>query len=293
MSRWLAIVNPGAGAVRHRFLGQDFLDHLADRVADIAHTEEAGHARRIAAAAQEFDGLVAVGGDGTVAEVLSGMDRTRQHFAVIPGGTGNCLAVDLGLRHAPHALDAISHGRARPIDLMEVTLRHGSGASSTHHLASTAGMGYTTDVTLLAKRHFARLRGQAYSAAATFVRPRARNVRLAWNDNEAQPVRLAGMLINNTRHIGTVRSFPEARIDDGLLDVFLFQVGWLRQCLHNLQMVTGIPMWGTPQPHRARGLRLEFPEPETVMLDGDLAEDVVEMSVECRPAAVRCMGPAA
>ena len=95
--RWLAIVNPHAGMLRHHVLGPRFLDELAARVDRVTFTSGPGDATHIAAAASDYDGLVAVGGDGTVAEVLSGMAHTSQRLAVLPGGTGNCLAIDLGV----------------------------------------------------------------------------------------------------------------------------------------------------------------------------------------------------
>jgi len=56
-------------------------------------------------------------------------------------------------------------------------------------------------------------------------------------------------------------------------------------------MVTGIPVYGAPQPRRLKAVRLHFAAPETVMLDGDPFEQVREMELSCRPAALNCMQP--
>jgi diacylglycerol kinase (ATP) len=288
--RWLAIVNPYAGAIRHRILGPRFMDNLAAKVSSIALTGGPGDAKRIAAQALDYDGLVAVGGDGTVAQVLAGMDRTSQRLAVIPAGTGNCLALDLGLRSAEAALDVIAAGVYRHVDLMEATLHHTNGSISSHCLASTAGLGYAAEVALLAKQKFSRLHGYAYAAAAGFVLPRPRNIQLSADDGEAATLRMAGLIVNNTCHIGSARAFPAAAIDDGVLDAFLFRSGWFRQCLHDIEMVTGFPVFGTPRPLRWKTVRLHCDPPETVMLDGDLFDQVSDMEIVCRPAAVTCMG---
>jgi diacylglycerol kinase (ATP) len=287
--RWLAIVNPNAGGIRGRHLGEKFLQHLSEQVSTVVHTSGRDDATTIAAVARDYDGLVAVGGDGTVAEVLTGMDCQSQRLAVIPAGTGNCLAFELGLRATEAALDAIGRGRPRRIDIMRAVLRHGDGSSTHRCLASTAGMGYATEVALLAKQRFSQFRGHAYAAAAGFVRPRLRDVRISSDGNAEVCMQLTGLLINNTRHVGNARTFPAARLDDGLLDCFQFRCGWLKQCLHDLQMVTGIPLYGTPQPCQFKTIRIQFAAPETVVLDGDPFECVREMEIGCQPAALDCM----
>lgn len=288
--RWLAIVNPHAGGIRGGYLGANFMQHLSARVSTVVHTASRDDATTIASLARGYDGLVAVGGDGTVAEVLTGMDCDSQRLAVIPAGTGNCLAAELGLRTTRAALETLDGGRSRPIDIMRAILRHGDGSTTHRCLASTAGMGYVTEVALLAKRRFSHFRGHAYAAAAGFVRPQLRDVRLSSDGNVESTMQLTGLLINNTRHVGSAQAFPAARFDDGLLDYFQFRCGWLKQCLHDLQMVTGIPVYGTPRPRRLKTIRLHFDVPETVVLDGDPFGHVSEMELYCQPAALNCMG---
>jgi diacylglycerol kinase (ATP) len=287
---WIAIVNPNAGGVRHGRLGADFLHRLGHCVETIVTTACPGGATQLAAEAALYSGLVAVGGDGTVAEVLRGMDRAAQRFAVVPAGTGNCLATDLGLVDGQKALLAIGRGQTRQIDLMEVSLRLKGGGTARHFLASTTGMGYATEVAVLAKQRLSRLHRHAYSVAAMLVRPRMRSVLVSIDGAAATRENVTGLIINNTRHIGAARSFPLAKIDDGQLDVYVLNAGWAMQCVHDIQMVAGFPLPGTPIPRRARSLDLSFDPPETVMLDGDLVEGVTDMEILCRPSAVTCMG---
>jgi diacylglycerol kinase (ATP) len=287
-NRWMAIVNPHAGGMRGRYLGPQFLELLGLEVSTIVHTVCRNDATTIAARACDYDGLVAVGGDGTVAEVLTGMNRHSQLLAVVPAGTGNCLAVELGFRSANAAMEAIRQGRSRRIDIMRAVLRHADGSTSRRCLASTAGMGYATEVALLAKRYFSHLRGHAYAAAAGFVRPRLREVQITSDGNEERNLQLTGLLINNTRYVGNARAFPAARIDDGLLDYFVFRCGWFKQCLHDLKMVTCIPVFGAPEPHQSRTVRVRFDTSETVVLDGDPFEQVTEMELVCQPSALSC-----
>lgn len=84
-------------------------------------TERPGHAREIAARATGHDIIAAVGGDGTVDEVMSGlMDRAgrRPALAIVPAGTGNDIACDVGIRSVADAAAVLRAGHTHPVDLI-------------------------------------------------------------------------------------------------------------------------------------------------------------------------------
>ncbi len=286
--RWLAIVNPRAGGFRRRQFGAEFIDALRARVAQIAILDDRTTATSIAAQAREFTGIIAVGGDGTLSAVLGAMDRTRQRFAAIPAGTGNCLARDLGVQDIRSALRAIDAGRPLGLDLMETRVLMGE-REHTCWLASTAGIGYPAQVALLAKRRFAWLGGHAYSAAAMLVRPWREEMELSCNGMPAECHSLAGLLVNNTRHIGRARAFPAAAVDDGKLEMMKFCSGQALQGAHNLVLMSGMGGRGSARPRAVTSVRLRCARPLAAMLDGEVLEGVTEMHITCRPRAVICM----
>ena len=84
--RWLAIANPAAGRARQseRLLAR--LGAVSGFRHEVARTGAPGDATQLARKANGFDGIVAIGGDGTIGEVLHGMDLGRQRLAVLPAG---------------------------------------------------------------------------------------------------------------------------------------------------------------------------------------------------------------
>ncbi|MCB9932693.1 MAG: diacylglycerol kinase family lipid kinase [Planctomycetes bacterium] len=97
--RLLVIANPISGRGNARRLLPQF-DELAREAGvdvEVKLTERAGHGRELAAqaAALGFDAVVAVGGDGTVNEVVNGLGPHGLPLMVIPQGTGNVLAKEL------------------------------------------------------------------------------------------------------------------------------------------------------------------------------------------------------
>ncbi|SEV88865.1 diacylglycerol/lipid kinase family protein [Halobacterium jilantaiense] len=119
-SETVVIVNPNSGdadhadAVRHRteLLGYDYRETEAAE-------DTVTFARE--AAADGADTVVAVGGDGTVNEVVRGLDEADAldsvTLGVVPAGTGNSFAGNIGVESIDHAFDVVEDGRRRRIDL--------------------------------------------------------------------------------------------------------------------------------------------------------------------------------
>lgn len=115
----LIVFNPAAGRRRAQLLWQ-VLDVMAANGVrlDIAHTRHPGHATALARSAAEAGEalVVAAGGDGTIAEVAAGLAGSPCRLGIIPLGTANVLACELGLPFAPQeAAAALAFGRTRTI----------------------------------------------------------------------------------------------------------------------------------------------------------------------------------
>lgn len=115
----LIVFNPAAGRRRAQLLWR-VLDVMAANGVrlDIAQTRHPGHAEQLARAAAESGErlVVAAGGDGTIAEVAAGLSGSPCRLGIIPLGTANVLAHELGLPFAPKAVAAaLAFGRTRAI----------------------------------------------------------------------------------------------------------------------------------------------------------------------------------
>ncbi|MFJ8043028.1 diacylglycerol/lipid kinase family protein [Kitasatospora sp. NPDC096147] len=152
--RALLVVNPKATTTSGRT--RDVLIHAlrSDLRLEVAHTEYRGHAHDLAEGAAErgFDLVVALGGDGTVNEVVNGLlahgpSERVPRLAVVPGGSTNVFARTLGLPNDPveatgALLDALEHRRERAIGL-------GKAMAEGHPdrwFTFTAGLGFDAGV---------------------------------------------------------------------------------------------------------------------------------------------------
>ncbi len=126
--RILFIVNPFAGYKSKKdypdMIRKALLD--TDWQFDIERTQYAGHAAELAHAAkdQQYDAVVAAGGDGTVNEVAAQLVNSGIIMGIVPGGSGNGLSGHLGLGRNPQkALEILKKWNVEPMDTAEVNGR--------------------------------------------------------------------------------------------------------------------------------------------------------------------------
>lgn len=149
--RAVLVVNPKATATNARV--REVLELALESALklEVEETRRRGHATEIAkqAAADEVDLVVALGGDGTVNEVVNGIVGSPTELAVVPGGSTNVFARALGLSANPveatsEILDAIRTGRRRRVNL---------GRANGRYFTFCAGVGIDAEVVRVVERH--------------------------------------------------------------------------------------------------------------------------------------------
>jgi YegS/Rv2252/BmrU family lipid kinase len=222
--RAAVIINPISGAGRRRDLARIRAEHaaaLADAHeidAEIIVTERQGHARELAEAARHrrVTLFLAWGGDGTVNEVASAIVHSDASLAIVPGGSGNGLARELGIPFDPAAAFGIAFaGRARQIDAGELDGRWffnlagiGLDARVAHRFAEGG----------LRRRGFARYLELAIRELLTFE-PEHLTIGTGGTTTTTSPLLVA---IANARQYGNGALIaPQARVDDGKLDLVI------------------------------------------------------------------------
>lgn len=218
----LFIINPTAGNGRAIRIGRMLADAVKSRGIHgaIRVTERPGHGEELAAeaAAQSWDGVVAVGGDGTVHEAVNGLAESDVPLGIIPVGTGNDFARALGIPRQPlPALDVIVAGHVRSVDLGEVNGRR---------YVQVAGVGFDAEVAAAVTRNRARMPGGGalpYLWGILHKMATYKNQRLTLETEGGTVEREALMVaIGNTRnYAGGLMICPDAQLDDGLLDMCL------------------------------------------------------------------------
>ncbi|MCU1432958.1 MAG: diacylglycerol kinase [Actinotalea sp.] len=231
--------------------------------------------------------VFACGGDGTVRSCVEGVAGTDAALAVLPAGTGNLLATNLGLPDDPAAgVQVVLEGGRRRIDIGDV-----DGQA----FAVMAGMGF--DAALLDDASTtlkAKIGPVAYVLSALqHLRDRRMTVHVRLDDRAPVRRRARTVVIGNVGRLqGGVRLLADAEPDNGLMDVAVLNP---RHLGHWLALAWGVVRRRRDIAHmqvlRAARIVVSSTEVEPRQLDGDVIEPGRTLSVTVRPAALELCVP--
>lgn len=245
------------------------------------------------------DLVVVAGGDGTVRAVAPALAGSGVPLAVLPTGTANLFARNLGLgrRRLRAAVRAALEGREVDCDVGLAWVRTVADPARRGPLAFLVMAGIGRDARTVAATGLglkAGLGWLAYLAAGAAEALRSALPMQVDLDGSSRPVRVWTVLFGNLPLLpGGISVFPQARPDDGLLEcltVPLRHVGqWLPVACFGL---VGRPRRVAALAYsRAARARIRPDEPQPVQLDGDLVPDVVDLEIGIDPAALRVRLP--
>jgi YegS/Rv2252/BmrU family lipid kinase len=196
--------------------------------------EDPGRSMAEQAAVSGAELVIVCGGDGTVRTVCAELAGTGVSVGVVPAGTGNLLARNLGIPlYLQAAVDVALNGQDRAIDLVKVS---GDGIGDDEHYMVMAGMGFDAAVMEGANEKVkAKVGWLAYvvSALRNLMYPPVR-LELSVDGGEWSRHRARTVLIGNVGYLQAgMPLLPDAAIDDGVLDVVL---------LHPSRFLSWIPL---------------------------------------------------
>ncbi|GIM98079.1 sphingosine kinase [Paractinoplanes toevensis] len=226
--------------------------------------------------------VFACGGDGTVMACVTALAGSDVALAVLPAGTGNLLAANLGLSgDLATGIEVVLQGGRRRIDV---------GAVGEQTFAVMAGMGF--DAHMLdatndkAKKHIGWL---AYAAgAAQHLRDRPMHLRITLDGKPAFTRRPRTVIVGNVGRLqGGMRLLNDARPDDGLLDVAILSPRTLRHWAALgwgvLRRKQSVPSMET---YTATRVQISSRRAQPRQLDGDLIDPGKDLTVTVRPRAL-------
>jgi len=297
------ILNPNSAGSRGARVRPRLEAALSDagRAYRLHLTAEAGHARTLAleiAASGEAGPLLVVGGDGTVHEVANGLlesgEALRFPLAILPMGTGNDFCRMVACSGEMDAvLGLLDTGRARRFDVGFARWEKGGA-----YFVNLLGVGIDVEV-LRRRSRFHRLPGlPQYMAALLSALLRFQPVELELKlegggggpETLRKSILMAAVTVGPTVG-GGFRLSPQARPDDGLLDLFLVEPLGPLEVIRYLPRVLRGTHGREPTIHlrTLRKLRIVSldRQPFAFELDGELASmETSWLELELRPAAL-------
>ncbi|HZT76424.1 MAG TPA: diacylglycerol kinase family protein [Vicinamibacterales bacterium] len=285
------IINPISGgarpdaARRRAQIAIEAVERHGDRP-EVFVTERPGHARELAsaAAARGMRLVIAWGGDGTINEVASALVFGEVPMAIVPAGSGNGLANELGVSaRAERAIAGALAAEGRVVDVGEIGGRY---------FVNIAGIGFDAEVAAKFNRpeNTSRgLRGYAALTARSFFTYRGRDYTITADEQRVRTRALMIVIANGTEFGNRILIARGARVDDGTLDVVvvedrslvgtLCRVPWLVT-----RQIHRVPQWST---RPARRVTIECDAPMAFHVDGEPVQGGARLDARIHPGALR------
>ena len=216
----LFIINPISGGKNKLFL-PDLIKKILNKYdfeIEISFTQSQGHATELAqdAVMQEFDIVAAVGGDGTVNEVVRGLINTNTVLTIVPFGSGNGLARHLQIPlNIKKSIEFINTAKIKRIDC---------GYLNNNLFANMAGTGFDAHVGKLFLDH--KKRGFLTYVKITlneFLNYKAQDYELEIDGKKIERNAFLISFANSTQYGNNAHIAPAASVEDGLLDVCILK----------------------------------------------------------------------
>lgn len=282
------IINPISGGASPRAararaqLALAVVDAHGDPV-EVLLTERVGHARELAKSAVRRGArlVLAWGGDGTINEVASALAFDDVPMGIVPAGSGNGLARELGVHaRAERAIADALQAVPRPMDLGEI---------DGHLFANMAGVGF--DAHIASAFATATRRGFLGYAEITMRALRTyepRHYRVTTGGIETAHRAILVTIANSAQFGNNARIAPGARVDDGELDLVVMEeqsrfatlCGMPRLFNGTVERVRGCTI------RRIRDATIESDQPMTYHVDGEPVQGGTSLRVRVHPGAL-------
>lgn len=287
----LFIVNPIAGQSRKESF-PNFVDRLLNKEKfdyQIVYTEGSGHATLLAqeAVINQIDMVIAVGGDGTINEVARCLIHTNTALGIIPSGSGNGLARHLNIPLSfDGALEAINECNIVEIDTVKL---------NNHVFVSIAGVGFDA----LVAKHFARDPNRGFFTyfkivATHYQNYRPKNYRITIDDDQVIETDALFVSLANSNQFGYNTTIaPEAKLNDGLIDVCIVQKPNLFEIpiIINLLFLKMIHRSKQVKIYKAKKVSVEREKNRIINLDGEPIKIKKNLEAEVDPLSLKVAIP--
>ncbi len=236
---------------------------------------------------KKVDLVIGAGGDGTTRIICAGLAHTGISLGLIPAGTGNLLAKNLGIPLDERAaLDVAFNGVDTPIDLGRLTVNNAS-----HYFSVMAGIGIDAVIMDATNADLKRAVGSAayFVAAARHANHPPVIATVQVDGGEPFKRRAKVIVIGNVGFLqANIQLIPGARADDGLLDLMIASPRSAQDWVRLTTTVLARRRRDDAQLDRikAKTVSIKIDRPDMFQLDGDTVGSCDEMTAEVQPGAL-------
>ena len=278
-ARTAAIVNPRAATGKTGKRWPELAASLPEL--DVRFTRGPRHATELAREClrEGYQRIVAVGGDGTINEVVNGFlvdgrpINSDAVLAIVPLGTGSDFQKSLGIGGLDDAMQLIKQERPGPIDIGKVEYQAPEGGRESRYFANVVSFGMGGEVAARAKNVLSKLSGKGAFLLATtqvFLTYQPKTADLTVDGQAHGSFTITNIAIGNGRyHGGGMHVCPKAALDDGELEVTVIEALSSYELLRDIKTLYSENLYVHPKTHHMRGSRISARSPQLVSIEVD------------------------
>ena len=287
----VAVLNPVSGNSEFN-IRELVLEKFSDQDFQLFESQCPGHATEITKLAVESgaEAVIAVGGDGTIMEVIQGLIGTNAKLGIIPFGTGNMLALNLGISlDVERSIGIIMSGSTRKIDI---------GKINNHYFAFMAGCGFDASIIEETSREKKKRFGMfAYyiEGIRQAFKSRKASFKIVLDSKKTVKLRAISVIIANSANIiGNIFTLaPNSSIMDGYLDIIVISPRGAYDYIPTLwNIITKQPVKNVDRVkyYKAKSIEIKSKPTLLVQADGELIEKT-PVKVTIIPACIEIFSP--
>lgn len=282
-----AVVNPRAAGGKTGRRWPHIARTLEQRLGPVSvrMTEASGDATALARGLLEegYDLIVAVGGDGTINEVVNGLlendqpVRPQARLGILPLGTGGDFRRTLGIGATiEEAVETLSTGVPLKMDVARAAFRARDGTRARRYFVNVASFGMGGEVAARAENAARPLGGTVaflWATLGVFLGYRGKKVRLVLDDTKLPAEFFVTHVAvgNGEFQGGGMHPCPQAVLNDGLLEVTIIEHLGMFELARDIRILYSEDVYRHPKVrhHRARKVAAESDEPTYLEVDGE------------------------
>jgi diacylglycerol kinase (ATP) len=255
--------------------------------------DDPGRAMTRQAVAEGVDLVLGAGGDGTIRVICAGLAGSGIPFGLIPSGTGNLLARNIGIPlDRAAALDVAFDGVDKGVDLVEIRVDGGEP----DHFAVMGGIGIDAVIMEGTNADLKKAVGSAayFVSAAKHANHPALHATITVDDRPPIRRRAHVIVVGNVGYLqANIPLIPDAKYDDGLLDVLIASPRSARDWVRLTTRVLTRQRKSDEQLDRLSGRRVTITveERDQYQLDGDTVGECGSIVAEVQPGALTLRVP--
>ncbi len=256
---------------------------LNNRNIPFKETSAPGNATEIAQSSNA-EIIIAAGGDGTINEVVNGIDLNKQKLCIIPTGTLNGIARQLGIRDLNNALSEFDSLQNQKVDIVDAKFTNLHGDQYVRRILGFAAIGQDGRVALYAKKlpellPPLRYLLAGYMAVATVQKSYGK---LCINNSTVDDRFFTSLVVNNSaaNFFSTIKNWD---LQDRSAEVQILNLSKIQTFFWGMLCLSSFSCCYNKEVNQ---MSMTWDKPQPLMLDGEVFENIVSFSMTVKPDAL-------